>query len=382
MHQIYFYWVPILVLFLFTQYFKRRYVLFFMGSLIVLLTYEPYFLVLPFAPLLADSKSWRERLREFLVTSSILGGLLVMILVVRHQLGDPRASTLFEDPTELGRRVITAPWIGFITTLKASIVFPLDALRYGKAALFIEGLITLLIAYTISIALHPGAKRASSRPNLSPRTGLLLIAGAAMFLSPYLYRFIPDYYPPTDDIGRLSMLHFPSAIGAALCIGAALDFLLQRLPRLKHGTLLCCAAYLALLVVFADHIQRSEFARYWRMQRDFAQNVIEQTRDLGDGDIAIVDIETGFGDGIDARPTTPGFSFLWIATYLTEFLKLLNQYPIDWQRPPRLFGFWKDVPSTIQGDTVFLETPPWQPAEYQARIRDGSSLGWSGWTAA
>ena len=117
-----------------------------------------------------------------------------------------------------------------------------------------------------------------------------------MFFAPYLYRFSPDYYPPIVDIGRLSMLHFPSAIGAALFIGAAIDCLLHRLPKAKYVTLLCCSAYLALLVVFANHIQRSEYARYWRMQQDFAQNVIEQTRDLGDGDIAIVDIETGFGE--------------------------------------------------------------------------------------
>jgi hypothetical protein len=75
MHQICFFWVPIFVLFLFTQYFKGRHVWFFMGSLIVLLAYEPYFLVLPFAPLLSESESWSK------------------------------------------------------TTLKASILFPLDALR-------------------------------------------------------------------------------------------------------------------------------------------------------------------------------------------------------------------------------------------------------------
>jgi hypothetical protein len=250
---------------------------------------------------------------------------------------------------------------------------------HGKAALFIEGVIALLIAYTIPIALYPGAEGGSSQPNVFfSHTGLLLVAGAAMFLSPYLYRFIPDYYPPIVNIGRLSMLHFPSAIGAALFIGAALDFLLQRLPRLKHGTLLCCAAYLALLVVFANYIQRSEYVRYWRMQRDFAQRVIEQTRDLGDGDIAIVDIGTGFGDGVDARPTTPGFPPFWIVNYTSEFLKVLNQYPIGWERPPKLFGFWEDVSATVQGDTVLLATPPWQPAAHQAAVRDGK-FAWLEW---
>jgi hypothetical protein len=358
--------------------FKRPLRLVFHGLSYCAFNIRALLLVLPFVPLLADSQSWSKRFREFLVTSSILAGVLVTILVVRHYMGDPRANTLFDNPSELGMRVITAPWIGLITTLKASIVFPLDALRHGKAALWIEGLITLFIACSILIAGYPGSERSSSQPNIFFRGGPLMIASAAMFFSPYLYRFIPHYYPPIVDIGRISMLHFPSAIGAALFIGAAIDSLLYRLPKAKYVTLLCCAAYLALLVVFANHVQRSEYARHGRMQQEFAHDVIEQTRDLGDGDIAIVDIETGFDHGADVRPTTPGHSPFWICYTSFGFLKLLNQYPIGWQKPPNLFAFWRTVPTTIQGDAVLLATPPWGTSAQQAGVRDGK-FAWLEW---
>ena len=69
--------------------------------------------------------------------------------------------------------------------------------------------------------------------------------------------------------------------------------------------------------------------------------------------------------------------FGWLITH-QSFLRLLNQYPTDWQRPPKLFGFWKSVPATVQGDTVFLATPPWQPAAHQASLRDGK-FAWLEW---
>jgi hypothetical protein len=349
MHHISFSFGTILAVCCISDYLDRKYIRAILCSIVMLLTYEAYFLILPAAALLRHATSARQRCLEIMKWGLALAGVLFAILTIRHLMGEGRAGSLLDKPSDLLARSAQAMGIGPYVMLKLIFSRVAEGIVHGNG---LQWIFALCSGAPLVMALKLLPAQAPRMP-LS-QTWLMLAAGAAIVI-PYAYRFSPDYYPPHISIGRLSALHQVTALGFALLWGTTLSAFDRTFARPRAGLILGCCT-VVLFVPFSLEIQETQYVRHARQQTIFWNELLSQIPDLEDNMEIIVDLESGFGPGYDNRPGTEGFSVWWLMNYPVKMLPRLVNLPAHWKNPPRIFAYWRAAPQWAVGETLAVKT--------------------------
>jgi hypothetical protein len=342
-------------------------------SAFTLLTYEPYFLLIYFSPLLIKDLKPGEALKALLKYAAILTALLICILAIRKWMGDARAADVSGHAAFYLFRAMAACIIGPFTALKICLARPLEAAIQSAPWQWMAIITGAVFIWNFSRYLKNTFPPEMQFPSGRLRALLLaLCAGLGMFVATYAYRFYPDYYPPIITIGRLSALHAPGLPGLCIALGAILTFIQALQAQLKALILCLFCLYLGLLTAFSLEVQTSQYVRNWEQQIKFYRDIINLTPDLHDGDIILVNVETGIDpdSGQDDRPTTEGFPPFWMVNYPINILQCLFTFPKEWVSPPRIFGLWSGAVIETTKDGLAIGTPPYYPKDSWPIIRD------------
>ncbi|OIR18822.1 hypothetical protein GALL_11640 [mine drainage metagenome] len=346
---------------------------------LVLVTYEPYFLlfgVFPIWDLLSKRGwSWKGLARYW----AALAAVFVGVMLLRRHLGDDRASQMIASLGDVLHKAALAPWIGAWTNFHIDVSRPWDALTAGTPYTWA---IVVISAAVLFLGVRPterGREPGTPESDGLRREALLFVIGWIFVLVPYLYRWNEDYYPPVVTLGRLSAMHIPSGFGFSIVIASVLAAM-SRAPRwLARIASFATVAYFSLLVAVGVQIQQTQMIRDWRLQKQFWQRVIDMTRDAGDGVTIIVDSDPPGGVPSEPRPTTEAFPASWMVSYSSVFFHSIFRYPASWKQPPAVYSSFLGMKTrTLPDGSVQLETPPWRtPAEWPV-LKDGSFI-WLEW---
>jgi hypothetical protein len=294
--------------------------------------------------------------------ASVWALVLLAVFGGRSVFHDPRAEETVGNLGVVLPRALTAPFIGFWSGLRHLFARPVDA--WVHASFFEYGVMTLvLIAVVWGLQTCREAGPATTE---GQGAWFAFTAGMIAWLLPYVLAFRPDYYPPTTNLGRLTGIHAPAALGAALLVAVGW----HRVGRSTRSALYLLPGFTAALFVagaagFGVQVQLSEYVEQWAKQRAFWTEVLDQIRDIQNGDAILLELNT-----LDAgaMPITKGFrgGALINETYLLPYL---IKWPTDLWHRPRLTAYWltSRFHDTAAGRVV--QTPEWQP-DLWPEVRD------------
>ncbi len=364
MHQVH---MPITTILVVTALFiliKGKWAAVYILSLGVLLTYEPYFLLFFFAPLLTKARSFRHQCMKMVANAIPLIVILMGTLWFRRFLGEHRASDVLGSLDKYILKALSAPWIGGWTALSLCVTRAVEALLHSSLWqwVFIVGTTGIVLCFTCYINKHNNEQEINLPEVSDPYKYWRLFAmGLGMFLASYLYRFYPDYYPPIINIGRLSLSHAVGSIGLCFVGASMISLVVNRSPKSKWLAYITMSSYIGLLVSFGLEIQVTQYARNWQQQKVYFNAIIDQISDLQDGDSIVVNIESGYNDGRESRSTTEGFPPFWMVNYPLDMMPRLLHLPVAWKKPPRIYGYYEGATKTLVPDGLRVKTPPYLP---------------------
>jgi hypothetical protein len=318
-------------------YMAGRRPLAYLVSVGALLSYESGFLALFALPLFAYRWN-RHTLRELATHVVILGGIVVVVVIVRFLVGEGRATSSVGSVAEIVPPLLGSLVLGPARSIGGMVYGPVKALpmwdveTVGAAAATLVGFGVLLWRRRVSLP------DGGYRPALE-----VAAAGAVMLVAGYVLAF--THFPPNALIGRGTSVHLGATLGmSVLAAGLAWAMLSLRL-RLATAVL---ATYFALAVGYYVTIER-DFIRSWQLQRAFWQQVVACCSDLQDGTVLLYmlspsDEPTFIFANSWADPLVLGETFA---------------FPTTWTNPPRLFSLteWRD---RVQADGDRLRW--WVPA--------------------
>ncbi|HEY0790895.1 MAG TPA: hypothetical protein VGD78_07505 [Chthoniobacterales bacterium] len=327
----------------------------------LLFFYESYYLLFLVAPLLAAVVRPVSR-RTFLAHAGVWALVLLAVFGGRSVFHDPRAEETIGNFGMVLHRALTAPFIGFWNGFSHFFARPIDAWLHAS---FFEYSVMAVVAGAVLWGLRT-CRSGVPATDEGQREWLAFLAGIIAWMVPYLLAFRPDYYPPTTDIGRLTGVHAPAAFGAALLVAAGW----HRLGRSTRPAFFGAPGFVAALFVagaagFGVQVQLSEYVEQWAKQRIFWTEVLNQIRDIQNGDAIFLELNT-----LDesAMPITKGFrgGALINEIYLLPYL---IKWPTDLWHRPRLTAYWATsrFHDTAAGRVV--HTPEWQP-DLWTEVRD------------
>ena len=343
MHQVVFPWMTICLLFFFLLFQKRNLVLAFSLLLLMGLTYEPYLLAsLGCGFLLLAQSPGKNSSKTMLAAILTTLGVLFAVLVLRQGIGEARAVEVLGDPLVPVSRGLSSLLIGPFHLVVITLGRSTQALLYAS---WEERMAWAVAAGLVILFLHFLMQENETKldKKINPNGRWLLAAGVVMTLSPYLYRFTPDYYPPVANIGRLSCLHQVSALGASLLLALLVDFSLKSAQRNRTWILAGWAIWITAFVPLGLRIQTSQYVKSATLQREFWLELASQIGDWKPGFPILVDYDSGESDGREWRPATEGFRALWLTNYpnrcLADFFVLPSGWPTRWPDSPGVYAY-------------------------------------------
>ncbi len=341
-------------------------------ALVILFSYETPYLVFLGIPLL--KKSWDSRLvREMLLHTLVIGGMLVVVVALRSAVGEGRVVQL--DLQE----AVTTPLLHMIqgpfTVLKTFITRPRQAIQVRStevlAATGIAFLLFILILWRL-----PWTDRLDLReswhniwqrnwsqalPADSYRLVQLGLAGLVMLVCAYPLTFTVD---ATAVYARETRVHAAGVVGAAIGLAAFSALLLSifNAQRIKLVFQVFLAAWLALLVGFGFVIQ-NDYRLGWQYEQRFWKELLPLIQDAKDKTVIL--IEPGlFQDVAQIGANT------WNTP---RVIAQLYDLPADWKNPPiavRLIPGWDKLIVTPNGELLLNKattyTPPSLYGVYQS----------------
>lgn len=342
----------------------------------VLVTYEPYFLLFFLFPLLAWLRAGKVSSKRELFYWAGLVLVFVAVIGIRKHMGDNRAGDMMGNLGEVLKRALLAPLIGARTTLQLCVQRPWEVISHGSVWLWAMAGLTALI-------LWGGLKNTQSEePQPSPRKPRYLLGlaglGLAFFLLPYVYRWHDDYYPPNVVLGRLSALHIPSAVGAGLLVAAILEFVRNQGRLLRRLTASCCLVYLSLSVAASIQLQRLDYVESWAKQKSCWEQILRLSPDLEDGTVIVLDCRWLDQPELCSRTGTRGVAAAWVINYTPGFLANILEKPGDWKQMPSVCALSPWTKTGKLSDGLRLRTPEHFPEAEQPVLREGKFI-WLEW---
>lgn len=379
MHQAVFPFTTILFLVAVNCCLSRKHTAFFICAALVFFTYEPYFLLLFFVPLLDLQRAPSKAIKFSLIYAGLLILLLLGGLLVRKSIGEPRSADVLANLAVYLPRALLAPAIGGGTALQLCATRAWEAFLHSSAwqYLFVAGTAGVIGLVALRLRNAPQSGAGFAHDYTAP-WGLtrLFVAGIGMFLAVYCYRFYPDYYPPIINIGRLSSLHAVGLLGLCVMLSCAVLAIQTYLRPFSSALIWVSSLYLGLLVSAGIEIQTSQYVRNWNQQKQHYSDILALTPDLQDGDLVLVDIESGLAEPgqLDARPTTEGFPPFWMVNYPANLLKLFFVFPTEWKTPPLLLGLWAGADKELTPDGLLVRTPPYVGTDARPALKNHSFI--------
>jgi len=370
--------VPILLLLIsFHLYLSGRYVMAYVLITLSMLDLESLFPPFMAAPLLAAAltgvRSWWNLLKKLLVHGVILSVLFGLIVIGRLALGEPRAKSLSLKLVDTIGRVIRlgteGPWNSFVALIQR----PIDgAMHLNATFLPYVFLAIVLIAWGLSRRQHPEKVTGSPSPeHWDRRAALFAVLGGLVVWSLGYVLWVPDdYFPPVISIGRMSAEHAAAAVGAGLASAGLATWILSISASRKRLLGLAFSCYCGALVAFGVQIQLSEYVAYWDETKQFWSSLLNQIRDVQDGEFVLIEQST------DNRvmPVTQGFGEFSQEGYFPSALPSFVNFPDTWTQVPRVFGLWKGCPVDEIGDSIQIHTPSFGDAGIWPTVRSGNFL--------
>jgi hypothetical protein len=371
--------VPIcLLLVCFHLYLSRRYWMAYVLIGVSMLDLESLFPPFLAAPLLlaglAGVSSWKSLLKKVIIHGLIMAMIFGLFVVGRIALGEERARSASSNAVDSIVRVVRLGTEGPFHSLIALIQRPLDGAIHCNAALFPYALLAIAVtAWGLSGSL-PGrdepAPDSLGRGQPERRAALYVFIGGLMVWSLGYVLWIPDdYFPPVISIGRMSAEHSAAAIGAGLAAAGVAVWILSLSITPKRLFVLAFSCYCGALVSFAVEIQLTEYVPYWEETKRFWSELLNQIRDIQDGDVVLVEQS----DDPRAMPITKGFGEFDEETYLPLALPLFVDFPNTWKQNPRVYGVWNGCGVDDLGDSIKVHTPMWAPTIWPT-IHSGSFI--------
>lgn len=325
----------------------------------ILINYETPFLVFLGTPLLITKKWDKELVKELMLNTLVLGGILLAALLIRSIIGESRVSGLGfpELITTPITHMLQGPIVSLGTylyrplqTVKAItselsipiifgfllIFWALSSLRMDKTPLMMPAIETVrrlnlrkLIAslkekefsFHVSEELHP--------------IGRLSIAGIVMLVLAYPLTFTVRAYAIS---GRDTRVHFAAVIGASILFACVIWIVLKVAQEYGKGRfgIIAISGFLSLLVAFGFIVQK-DYLLSWQYQREFWTQVVELCPDLEKDTVILVDpAGLRYTRHIDANTWN-----------LPRILPQIYQFPSTWEwyekpRVYRLVEGWED----------------------------------------
>jgi hypothetical protein len=164
-------------------------------------------------------------------------------------------------------------------------------------------------------------------------------------------------------------MHAAAAIGAGL-VAAGIAVWLGSFSFIpKRALALAFSLYCGALVAFGVQIQLSEYVAYWNQTKKFWRALLDQIRDVQDGEVVLVEQPS------DSRvmSVTKGFPPFGQVSYFPIALPYFVNFPDRWKQTPRVYGLWEGCGHDDLDDTVKLHTPIWAPWIWPT-IRSGNFI--------
>jgi hypothetical protein len=367
MHQTDLLLAILLLLVCFHLYVRGRYVAAYGLVTVSLLNLESFFLPFLAAPImvegLAKTGSLRQVFRKIITHSVILGGIFGVFVLGRLALGEQRArdvsSRAGDTVGRMARLGVEGPWHG----LEALVQRPIDGAVHCGARLLPYALLSIAVtAWTLTSRGRRDDREtevgsdSASLLRTRRRAALYVFASGLLVWSLSYVLWVPnDYYPPVIGIGRLTGEHAGAAIGAGLAAAGVAEWIASISVFPIRLFVVAFSCYVGALVSFGVQIQLSEYVAYWDETKHFWNALLNQIRDVRDGDAVLVELSS------DSRvmPATQGFSMWAQESYFPMALPYFVDFPFDWKHPPRLYAIWPQVPFQDDGEVRKLHTPAW-----------------------
>jgi len=287
-----------------------------------LLSYENAFLALFALPLLL--RRWdRALLRELARHVFTLGGIVVVVVVLRLLAGEVRATESTGGVGAILPLLLGSLVLGPVRAVAASVYQPLRVVPTWDLETLV---VSVLAGFVFGFCLW------RLRPRPSPWRDIVETGGAGLVMLVLGYGLAFTHFPPNAVVGRGTSVHLGATLGMAV-LAAAVAWGLMNLRPILAAT--AVAAYLAFAVGYQVTIER-DFMRSWQLQRDFWQQVAACCSDLQDGTVLIYQLP-------ESIPTTFIFTNSWADPLV---LDQTFRFPPNWQTPPRLFAI-TDFPARV-----------------------------------
>jgi hypothetical protein len=369
-----------LLLLCFHFYLGGRYFLAYGVLTISLLNLEAFFLPFLVAPILVAGRSAmgsrKSFLRKLFTHAAILGILFGLYVLGRLVLGEERARDVSLRAGDTAARMARLALEGPSHGIEALILRPIDGALHSNSILLPFALLAAVVtAWALTWKKRTGTG-IEVRSDINSAQGgerrawvYVLVSGLLAWPLGYVLWIPNDYFPPVIGIGRLSGEHAAAAIAAGLVAAGLAEWVVSTPIFPKRFLALAFSCYCGALVSFGVHIQLSEYVAYWAETKKFWSALLDQIRDVQDGDVVLIEQSS------DNRvmPTTQGFSTWDVAVYIPRALPYFVDFPSNWKHPPRVYGIWPQVAFQDDGDARKLQTPSWAPGIWPT-IRSGNFI--------
>lgn len=368
-HQACFFLGTILAVWAITSYLDNRKIRATLLAIVILLTYEPYFLILPCAVFLSFALMENRKWKDFVIWGLLLACSLVLVLWIRRNMGEERVVALFSGPGQAFLNAARAMCIGPATAIMLILARPLEGILHGNGLQWVFAFSSGALLWMVMTLL--GFLKPSENPPIRSGRWIALAAIVAAVL-PYAYRFVPDYFPPNVTIGRLSALHQVSALGFSLGIALLFTRLLQINSRLVRPARFLACCLLISNIPFALEIQQTQYVRNAKQQRLFWNDLLSQIGDLEDGMPIIVDFDSCIRSSDFLG--TEGLNVYWLINYPVNTISYLVETPKDWKKVPRIFAYYRSAKQWRSGDALAFESSIFTSDADPVFLRNGEYL--------
>jgi hypothetical protein len=349
-------------------YLSNKKALSYLLAFIILFAYETPFLVFLGIPLL--KMKWDKKLiQEMLYHSLILGGMLIVVFLIRAALGEGRV-------VELSRiEIVKAPFEQVVKGIMANInglyLRPSQVITQMtplvKTVTLISAIFFVIIIFLITSTNQPGLSDPDSNPEWSnPKSRLsavlkLFLSGLMMLAMSYPISFILN---ASALNGRASRVHAAAVIGASLITGSLIMGLITLIKdrRFRFAALLPLSLYLSFFVGFGFVVQ-NEYRLAWSYQKHFWSELVPLIQDASENEIILVGVT-------DLPETTQIEANTWNVPRLLDQIYMM---PVDWDNPPRVYRLlpgWENTLLTPAGKVslqlINVAAPPSLYGEFDA----------------
>ncbi len=344
-------------------------------AFIILFGYETPFLVFLGIPLL--TARWdRKFLKEMLVHTAIVCGLLLIVFSIRLLIGEGRVSDL--STLDIIKLPIYHTIKGVLANIKALYYRPSQVITQMTSNVFnaiIVGAVTLMLflfgCQTVN-HIRKSNKKLLGIPLPDSSLFNRLLAGLVMLVASYPITFILN---ATLLNGRDSRVHAAAIVGVSVITGSLIEWLLS----VSQGKLIRfiiipgVAIYLSFFIGFGFVVQ-NEYRLAWTYEKRFWGELLPLIQDVRENEIILV-------GAMEFPDTTQIGANTW---NVPRVLEQLYQMPTDWKATPRVYRLipdWQDNILAEDGKINIVWTTVASPPAYYG-VFDSRNIVFIEWDSA